>query len=195
MWPVDLPVTAEGECRMPRRGAGLGLLVAGLLVLSACGGSEPPPLKPMSPEVPTDLCATIPDAAKAGLVSSSNTDTSGNPTAACSLRSPDGSKGEVRAVVTWEQLDDDVTAANVLATQCRAIDRTEFKEQAGFQVNGADRACAASAIAPGTDSATMAAVKGREVVTARMTAVPPGNPPALQRSLQMLEGVLSSVSQ
>jgi hypothetical protein len=179
---------------MPRSRAGLGVLVAGLLLLSGCGGSEPPPLKPMEPEVPADLCAAVPAAAKEGLVSNSNTDTSGNPTAACSLRSPDGSTGQTRAVVTWEQLDDDVTADNVLATQCRAIDKTQFKEQAGFQVDGADKACAATSIAAGTDSATIAAVKGRQVVTARMTAVPVGKTPALQRSLQMLEGVLSSVT-
>jgi len=151
-------------------------------------------LKPMSPAVPADLCATIPDAAKAGLVSNSNSDPSGNPTAACSLRSPDGSPGQVRAVVTWTQLDDDVSADNVLASQCRSIDKTQYKEQVGFQVSGADRACAASGTAGGSDSATMAAVKDRQVVTVRLTSQPPGKPPALQRSLQMLEGVLSSVA-
>ena len=179
---------------MPRSGAGLSVLVAGLLLLAGCGGSEPPPLKPMSPEVPADLCATIPDTAKAGLVSNSNTDTSGNPTAACSLRSPDTSAGQVRAVVTWTQLDDDVTADNVLATQCRAIDKTEYKEQAGFQVNGADRTCAATSTTGGADAATLAAVKDRQVVTVRLTSQPPGKTPALQQSVQMLEGVLSSVT-
>ena len=76
----------------------------------------------------------------------------------------------------------------------RSIDKTEYKEQAGFQVNGADKACAASSSAQGSDAATMAAVNEREVVTVRLTAVPPGKTPALQRSLQMLEGVLSSVA-
>ncbi len=41
------------------------------------------------------------------------------------------------------QLDDDVSADGVLASQCRSIDRTEYKERAGFQVAGADQACAA----------------------------------------------------
>src|SRR4051794_25290889 len=103
MWAVDQP---EGECRMPRSGAGLSVLVAGLLLLAGCGASEPPPLKPMSPEVPADLCGAIPDAAKSGLVSNSNADASGNPTASCSLRSPDAPAGEVEAVVNWTKLDD-----------------------------------------------------------------------------------------
>ncbi len=72
----------EGVLDAPDGGrrAGLGVVVAGLLLLAGCGGSEPPPLKPMAPEVPADLCSTIPDGAKAGLVSNSNTDT---------LRQPD----------------------------------------------------------------------------------------------------------
>jgi hypothetical protein len=182
-----MPRTAPSRAR-------LGLLAAGLLLLSGCGGSEPEALKPMEPEVPADLCATVPAAAKADLVTNSDSDTTGNPTAACSLRSADGSKAQVRAVITWVQLNDDVTAEDVLASQCRAINRTEFKERAGFTAQGADKACAASAAAAGTDSATVAAVKDREVVTVRYTSVPPGTPPALQRSQQMLEGVLSSVA-
>ena len=179
---------------MPRSGAALSVLVAGLLLLAGCGGSEPPPLKAMPPDVPADLCATIPDAAKAGLVSSSSSDPSGNPTAACSLRSPDGTTGQVHAVVTWTMLGDDETADNVLATQCRSIDRTEYKEQAGFQVNGADHTCAATSAAGGSDAATLAAVKDRQVVTVRLTSRPPGKTPALQQSVQLLEGVLSSVT-
>jgi hypothetical protein len=174
--------------------ARLGLVVAGLLLLSGCGGAEPAPLKPMQPEVPADLCSTLPDAARTGLVTNSNSDTTGNPTAACSLRSPDGSKGQVRAVVTWVQLDDDVTADDVLSSQCRSIDKTEFKVQAGFQAQGADRACAASGTSGGSDSATMAAVSNREVVTVRYTSLPPGTTPALDLSKQMLEGVLASVA-
>ena len=182
---------------MPRtrsRSGGFAVVLGGLLLTAGCGGSEPPPLTKMAPEVPADLCATVPAAAKSGLVSNANTDTSGNPTAACSLRSPDGSSGQVRAVVTWTQLDDDVSADGVFASQCRSIDKTEFKEQAGFTAQGADRACAGNAAAAGADSATMAAVKDREVVTVRYTAQPPGTPPALVRAKQMLEGVLSSVA-
>jgi hypothetical protein len=181
---------APGRARL---GVPVGLVVAGLLVLSACG-ADPAPLKPMEPEVPADLCANVPSAARAGLVTNSNTDTSGNPTAACSLRSPDGSGDQVRAVVTWLQLDDDVSADDVLSSQCRAIDKSEFQEQTGFTVQGADRACAAAARAASQDAATMAAVKDREVVTVRYTSLPPGNPRALQRAQQMLEGVLSSVA-
>jgi hypothetical protein len=182
--------TAPGRSRL---GVLFGLVVPGLLVLSACG-ADPEPLKPMQPEVPADLCANVPAAARTGLVTNSDSDASGNPTAACSLRSPDASAGQVRAVVTWLQLDDDVSADDVLSSQCRAIDKSEFEEVAGFTVAGADRACAASAKATTEDSATMAAVKDREVVTVRYTALPPGNPQALQRAQQMLAGVLSSVA-
>jgi hypothetical protein len=183
-----MPRTAPSRAR-------LGLAVAGLLLLSACGGgSEPAALKPMEPEVPADLCSTIPDAARTGLVTNSSSDTTGNPTAACSLRSPDGSAGNVRAIVTWIQLDDDISAGDVLASQCRSIDRTEFKEKVGFAVSGADKACAAAGVAAGTDSVTLAAVNNREVVTVRYTATPPRTPAAMQVGQQMLEGVLSSVS-
>jgi hypothetical protein len=174
--------------------ARLGLVVAGLLLLSGCGGSQPAALKPMEPEVPADLCSTIPDSARTGLVTNSDSDSDGDPTAACSLRSPDGSPGQVRAIVTWVQLDDDITADGVLASQCRSIDMTEFKEMVGFTVSGADKACAATGAAAGTDSVTMAAVNNREVVTVRYTADPPRTPAAMQVGQQMLEGVLSSVA-
>jgi hypothetical protein len=186
-----MPRTAYRRTRLAAAATGV---LTGLLVLSACGGSEPEPLKPMQPEVPADLCAAVPTAAKTGLVSNSDSDTTGNPTAACSLRSPDGSKSQVRAVVTWVQLDDDVTADSVLASQCRSVDRTEFKVQTGFTAQGADKACAAAGSAAGTDSSTMAAAKDRDVVTVRYTAVPPGTPAAAERAKQMLEGVLSSVA-
>jgi hypothetical protein len=186
-----MPRTAQRRTRLVGLATGV---VAGLLILSGCGGSEPEPLAPMQPEVPADLCATVPAAAKTDLVSNSSTDTSGNPTAACSLRSPVGSKSQVRAVVTWTQLDDDVSADDVLSSQCRAINRSEYKEQRAFTVAGADKVCAATGSAAGTDSATLAAAKNRQVVTVRYTAVPPGTPAALERSKQMLEGVLQSVA-
>jgi hypothetical protein len=148
----------------------------------------------MKPEVPADLCATVPSTARAGLVTASNTDPTGNPTAACSLRSPTGAKREVRAVVTWEQLNDDVAANEVLDSQCRAIDRTQFKEQAGFAAEGADRACGARGTLDGADSATMAAVSGREVVTVRLSQLPAGPAPSFQRAQQMLEGVVASMA-
>jgi hypothetical protein len=185
-----MPRTAPSRARLGVLGSGA---VLSLLVLSGCG-ADPAPLKPMEPEVPADLCATVPTAAKAGLVSNSSSDATGNPTAACSLRSADGSKNEVRAVVTWVQLNDDVTADDVLASQCRAIDQQQFKVQTGFTAQGADKACAASGSKAGDDSATMAAVKDHQVVTVRYTAVPPGNPRAIERSTQMLEGVLAAVA-
>lgn len=176
-----------------RRGA-VAAVLATLLLTSGCGGSEPEPLQALPPETPADLCSTIPQAAKIGLVSNSNSDTTGNPTAACSLRSADGSTDQVRAVVTWTQLNDDESADTVLASQCRAIDKTEYKELPGFQAQGADRVCAASGTVDGADSATIAAVSDREVVTVRLSALPPRKPQAIVQSQQMLEGVLASVA-
>ena len=180
--------------RTAARRACLGVVMSTLLVVSGCGDdSEPEPLKAMEPEVPADLCATVPEALKTGLVANSNTDTTGNPTAACSLRSSPDAKSEVRAVVTWVQVNDDVTAGQVLDSQCRSIDRSEYKEQAGFSPEGADKGCAASGTVEGADSATMAAASGREVVTVRLSEKPAGAQPATARAQQMLEGVLSSM--
>ena len=177
-----------------RRSAQAGTLLAVLLLAAGCGGGEAAPLEPMEPEVPADLCSTIPADLKTGLVSNSNTDPTGNPTAACSLRSPVDSTRQVRAVVTWVQLNDEDSAATVLDSQCRSIDRTEFKEQTGFEAEGADRACAAVGTLAGADSATLAAVADREVVTVRLSELPPGRAPALGRAQQMLEGVLETMA-
>ncbi len=177
--------------RRARLGA---LVVVPLLLVAGCGGSEPKPLQAMEPEVPADLCATVPEAAKTGLVANSNTDTTGNPTAACSLRSSSDAKGGVRAVVTWVQLNDDINADDVLASQCRAIDPSEFEQQAGFAAEGSDKACAGRGTVDGTDSATMAAVSGREVVTVRLSQSAGGGTSAFDRAQQMLEGVLASLA-
>ena len=182
---------------MPRRrfrSGGFAVVLAALLLTAGCGGKEPAALKPMPPEVPADLCAMVPAAATAGLVSNSSSDDTGNPTAACSLRSPDNSSGQVHGLVTWTQLDDDDSADDVFSSQCRAIDKTEFKERAGFTIEGAQHVCAADGTATGADSATIAAVNERQVVTVRLTSTPAGKPPAFDRAQQMLEGVLSSVS-
>ena len=82
----------------------------------------------------------------------------------------------------------------MLDSQCSAIDRTEFKEQAGFTAEGAERACAAQGALEGADSVTMAAVADREVVTVRISELPPGPEPAFERAQQMLEGVISSMA-
>lgn len=180
--------------RSRRRSAQLGTLLATLLLAAGCGTTEPKPLTALKPEIPADLCATVPSAARDGLIVNSNTDPSGNPTAACSLRSPDAAQTGVRAVVTWLQTNDEVTAGSAFDSQCRAIDRAKFQEQAGFEAAGADRACAANGKVNGADSATMAAVIGREVVTVRLSSQLPGTRPATARAQQMLEGVLKSLS-
>ncbi len=178
----------------PRRSARIGTLLATLLLAAGCGTTEPTPLAAMRPAVPADLCALVPAAAKQGLIANSNSDDTGNPTAACSLRSTSGAATELSAVVTWLQTNDDDTAEGVLDSQCRAIDRSRFKERAGFVAAGSDKSCAASGRIDGADSATLAASAGREVVTVRLTSLPPGDSPVLSRGLQMLEGVLDSLS-
>jgi hypothetical protein len=178
----------------PRRSVPLGTLLVTLLLAAGCGTTEPAPLEAVQPEVPADLCATVPAATRQGLIANSNSDEGGNPTAACSLRSADGAATQVRAVVTWVQTNDDATAEDVLGSQCRAIDRSQFKEQNGFRAAGADKACAASGRIDGADSATLAAVAGREVFTVRLSSLPPGDAPALGRATDMLEGVIGSLA-
>jgi hypothetical protein len=177
-----------------RRSAQLGTLLATLLLAAGCGSSQPAPLTATKPDVPADLCATVPAETRVQLIANSDSDDTGNPTAACSLRSKPGASTDVHAVVTWLQASGDQDAADVLATQCKAIDRTEFREESGFQAKGADQACAARGTVPGADSATLAASSGRQVVTVRLSTRPPGKAQSFAQAQQMLEGVLSSLA-
>jgi hypothetical protein len=129
------------------------LVVAGL-ALSGCGTTEPEPLEPVPPAVPADLCASIPEDARRDLTTSASTDESGNPTAACALRSEPGGRSDVRAVVTWTQLNDEDSAKSVLESQCRSIDPQEFARQDPYDVEGGDDACAGKG--KSADSATLA---------------------------------------
>jgi hypothetical protein len=169
-------------------------LAAATLVLAACGATKPQPVTAAVPDAPANLCASVPDAARTGLLTSSDTDTTGDPTAACSLRSAPGARPEVRGVVTWLLLDDDQSADGVLASQCRAIDTTAYEVQSGFSAKGADKACAGNGKLSQAGSATLAAVAGRTVVTVRWTSSPAQSTQALTQSTQVLEGVLQSVS-
>ncbi len=177
-----------------RRSAQLGTLLATLLLATGCGGSEPEPVQAMEPEVPADLCATVPAAARKGLIASSSSDDGGNPTAACALRSPDGAKKQVRALITWVQSGDELSADDVLDSQCQAVDRRDYRVVGGFEAAGAERACAASGKRAGADISNLAAVSGLEVVTVRVNVDPATGDPALERGQQMLEGVLSALS-
>jgi hypothetical protein len=147
----------------------------------------------MPPETPADLCATVPAATRAGLVGSSSSTVQGTPTAACSLRSAIGASPEVTAVVTWLKSDDDESATQVYQSQCRAIDRSEFRPPPGFSPRGADEACAGSGTVDGADSATMTARADREIVVVRLRSKPAGKVTAVARSQAMLEGVLGSL--
>jgi hypothetical protein len=168
-------------------------LAAATLLLAACG-AEPQPLKALPPDVPADLCSLVPETARAGLQTSSDSDETGNPTAACSLRTAPGARPEVRGVVTWTKLDDDSSADDVLSSQCRSIDRAAYRVQSGFTAQGADKACAGAGMVGGAGSATLAGVTRSEVVTVRWTASPGVPSPTLERSKQVLESVLSGVS-
>ena len=176
-----------------RRRGGLGIVVASLLLLAGCGSSEPQQVQALPPEAPADLCATLPAATRAGLVGSSSTDVEGTPTAACSLRSPDAASPQVTAVVTWLKSDDEDSAAQIYQSQCRSIDRTEYRLQRGFSPRGADEACAGSGTVSGADSATMTALADREIVVVRLGSKPAGTVTAIARSQAMLEGVLASL--
>jgi len=170
----------------------LGLVAAGL-VLTGCGSTEEPePLQPVPPAVPADLCASVPEDARAGLTASSSADQTGNPTAACSLRSAPGARPDVRVAVTWTQLNDEDSASGVLDSQCRSIDPQEFARQDGFQVEGGDEACAGKG--KSADSATIAVLSAREVLTVRVSSDPAGRPDALTRGTAMAEGVLAQLA-
>ncbi len=178
-----------------RRTAQLGALLGTLLLAAGCGSTEPEPLTATEPEIPADLCATVPAELRKGMIANANTDETGHPTAACSLRSPDDASPAVRTVVTWLQASDDISADEIFESQCRAVDVGKSREQAGFQAKGAARSCASSGKADGADSTTMAAVTGREVITVRVNSTPAGDQPALQRGQLILEGVLAAMAE
>ena len=96
--------------------------------------------------------------------------------------------------MTWVQANDEVAATEVWDSQCRAIDRKALTEQPGFQAEGADKACAASGKVDGSDAATIAAISNNEIVTVRLSSLPPGKPAAMTEATAMLEGVLDSVA-
>lgn len=178
------------------RRAGLAtVLAAASLALTACGASEPAPLTAMQPDAPADLCATVPEATRTGLETSSDTDTSGDPTAACSLRSAPGVSPEVRAVVTWLRVNDEKAADTVLDSQCRAIDRTVFREPAGLSIDGADKTCAGSGKVGSAEAATLAAVAGRTVITVRWSSQPGGAQSVLASTTQVATGLIGSLGE
>jgi len=176
-----------------RRG-GLAVVVATLLLTSGCGSSKPQAVQPLEPVVPADLCATVPAQLREGLLINANNSDTGNPTAACSMRTPDDAANKVRAVITWVELNEEYSADEVLDSQCRSIDPAEFRMQDGFSAKGAERACAGNGTVKGADSASMAALTGREVITVRLDYEPKGKQPALTAGKQMLEGVISSMA-
>ena len=180
--------------RTTSRRGGLAVVLATLLLTAGCGSSEPQAVQPLEPVVPADLCATVPAQLREGLIMNANNSDSGNPTAACSMRTPDDAKNKVRAVVTWVQLNEEYSADEVLDSQCRSIDPAEFRMQDGFSAQGAERACAGSGTVQGADSASIAALTDREVITVRLDYEPRGKQPAMTAGKQMLEGVISSMA-
>lgn len=171
------------------------MVVMALLLVSACGSSSnPPPLTALPPEAPADLCSTIPMALRQGLIATSDSDTTGAPTAACSLRSSPSAARTTRAVVTWLDNDDEATAQQVLDSQCRAIDPAEFTIQKGLTVKGATKVCGGSA--KKADASTIAAMAGRQVLTVRVSNDSPGLGPrggALAQGTRMLEAVIAGL--
>ncbi len=66
--------------------------------------------------------------------------------------------------------------------------------QDGFTAEGADRACAGSGTVNGADSASMAALTDREVITVRLDYEPKGKESAMTVGKQMMEGVISAMA-
>jgi len=180
--------------RTASRRGGLAVVVSTLLLTAGCGSSKPQAVEPLEPAVPADLCATVPAQLREGLILNANNSESGNPTAACSMRSPDDAANKVRAVITWVQLNEDYSADEVLDSQCRSIDPQEFRMQDGFSAKGAQRACAGEGTVEGADSASIAAISDREVITVRLDYEPKGKQPAMAAGKQMLEGVINSLA-
>lgn len=176
-----------------RRSSLLGAVLVTWVLAAGCGGTKPTPVVAVDTPAPADLCATLPPATRVGLISTSSLDDTGASTAACSLRSSDGSGTDTRAIVTLVQGSDEIDAGQILTSQCRAIDHTQFREQVAFKAAGADQACAGSGTIEGADSATLAAVTGMEVVTVRVSFKPATRTAALARGQQMLEGVLKAL--
>lgn len=164
--------------------------VAALFVLAGCGADDPPAaVESVPPAAPADLCALVPERVTRGLESSASSDETGDPRAVCSLRSTSGAP--VRAVVTWLQLEEENPADVVLRSQCNAIDRSRLDEPKAFGVEGATQTCAGERETGGKDVASVAVRRGREVLTARVESQ--GGTAALDRSQQLLEGVLAEI--
>lgn len=167
-----------------------GLALAAALLLAGCGADDPPAaVESVPPAAPADLCALVPEGVSRGLESSSSSSEGDDPRALCSLRSASGPS--VRAVVTWLQLEEENPADVVLRSQCAAIDRSRLDEPRGFEVEGATQTCAGARTTGGRDVASVAVRRGREVLTARVESQ--GGAAALDRSQQLLEGVLSEL--
>ena len=175
---------------MAARSTLVGLVA--LLLLAGCGGGDDdgPALEAVPPAAPADLCALVPASVSRGLEASGSSDDSGDPRAVCALGSTSGP--EVRAVVTWLQLEDQGPATTVWTSQCDAIDRTRLAEPRGFEVAGADATCAGAATRQGTDTASVAVQRGREVLTARVQGSG-GEPAALDLAGALLAGVLDEL--
>lgn len=166
------------------------LSLAALFLVAGCGADDPPAaVESVPPPAPADLCALVPEAVTKGLESSASSDDRGDPRAVCSLRSTSGPA--VRAVVTWLQLEEENPADVVLRSQCAAIDRSRLDDPRGFAVEGATQTCAGAREAEGEDVASVAVRRGREVLTARVESR--GGTAALDRSQQLLEGVLAEI--
>jgi hypothetical protein len=168
------------------------LLVPLLGLLGGCGDTAPPKLVPSQPAVPQDLCSLLPASVVGSLQTSSDSDQTGNPTSVCSLSSQVGASPAVRSTVTITQFSDEDSATAAFDSQCRALDAGTATVTADLPVQGADKACGSQSKA--SDQSTLAALHGLDVLTARSSSTPAGNPSALARGTAMLQAVLSGSS-
>ena len=178
-----------------RRGC-LAVVVATLLLTSGCGEQRATRRSsPLEPDVPADLCATVPAQLREGLIANANNSDHRQPDrcllAALSRRRQD--QGARRGHLGPAQRRRAPPTRSSTASAAPSTAQSTSM-QAGFSAEGAERACAGSGTVEGADSATMAALTDREVITVRLDDEPAGKQPAMPRGKQMLEGVLASMA-
>ena len=181
MCPVAAASTRRADAPYGFLRGSLAVVLATLLLAAGCGSSEPEPLKPLEPSVPADLCATVPATCVRGLIANANTPTPETRPLPARCARPDGAKNQVRAVVTWVEANDEVRRGRGPGQPVPRHRPQGVHGAGGVPREGADKACAASGTVKGADSATIAALTDREVITVRLDHEPTGKQPAIDR--------------
>ena len=181
--------------RTASRRGGLAVVVATLLLATGCGSTEPEPVEPLEPVVPADLCATVPAQLREGLIVNANNSDTGNPTAACSMRSATTPRPRS---APWSPG----------CSSTRSTPPTRSWTASAAPSTPRSSACRTGSLSKGRSAAlcgqrhgrreptrpSMAALTDREVITVRLDYEPKGKQPAMTVGKQMLEGVISTLA-